>query len=60
VQGKKGLLTGIELATSHISSCTFGEVLAQHGILSKEAHETVIRFSPPQIINQEQIDWAIE
>ena len=56
----KGLLTGLEVDISHISSHTYCEALAQHGILSKDAHETVIRFSPPLIINQEQIDWAIE
>jgi ornithine--oxo-acid transaminase len=30
------------------------------GILSKETHETVIRFAPPLIITKKEIDWALE
>ncbi|MEA3422975.1 MAG: aminotransferase class III-fold pyridoxal phosphate-dependent enzyme, partial [Bacillota bacterium] len=30
------------------------------GVLAHDTHETVIRFAPPIIITNEQIDWAIE
>ena len=56
----KGLLMGIEIYTGQISSKTFCEALARNGILTKETHETVIRFAPPLIITKQQIDWAIE
>ena len=56
----KGLLTGIELDTRMISGREFCLALAANGILSKEAHEAVIRFAPPLIITQAQIDWAVE
>lgn len=56
----KGLLTGLEVDTNHISSSRICEALAEHGILSKDAHGTVIRFSPPLIITKPQIDWALE
>lgn len=56
----KGLLTGIELDTRMISGRDFCLALAANGILSKEAHEAVIRLAPPLIITQAQIDWAIE
>lgn len=56
----KGLLTGVEIDTDQISSRAFCEALANHGVLSKETHDTVIRFAPPLIITKPQIDWAIE
>ncbi len=56
----KGLLTGIELDTRMISGQAFCLALAANGVLSKEAHEAVIRFAPPLIITQAQIDWAVE
>jgi ornithine--oxo-acid transaminase len=30
------------------------------GLLCKETHKHVIRFAPPLIIQQEDIDWALE
>ncbi len=56
----KGLLTGIEIDTEQVSSKSFCEALARNGILSKETHETVIRFAPPIIITKQQINWAIK
>jgi ornithine--oxo-acid transaminase len=56
----KGLLTGIELDTRLISGGDFCLALAGNGVLSKEAHESVIRFSPPLIITKALLDWALE
>ena len=36
------------------------ERLAAGGVLSKETHETVIRFAPPLTISYELIDRAVE
>jgi ornithine--oxo-acid transaminase len=33
--------------------------LLKHGILTKETHNTVIRFAPPLIISKEQIDVVV-
>lgn len=55
----KGLLTGIEIDTQRVSARDFCLMLLANGILSKETHDTVIRFAPPLIISQQQIDWAI-
>jgi ornithine--oxo-acid transaminase len=30
------------------------------GILCKENHEHIIRFAPPLVITQDEIDWALE
>ncbi|MEM0951256.1 MAG: ornithine--oxo-acid transaminase [Cyanobacteria bacterium P01_H01_bin.74] len=53
----RGLLIGIEL-TQHARA--FCESLKARGILCKETHDTVIRFAPPLIITQSDLDWAFE
>ncbi|MBP1625399.1 MAG: rocD [Acidobacteria bacterium] len=30
------------------------------GLLCKETHENTVRFAPPLIIKQDEIDWALE
>ena len=38
----------------------FCEALQENGILAKETHRNIIRFAPPLVITQEDVDWAIE
>jgi len=56
----KGLMIGMELHPEAGGARRFCESLKERGILCKETHENVIRFSPPLIIKQEEIDWALE
>ncbi|MGG3449231.1 ornithine--oxo-acid transaminase [Domibacillus aminovorans] len=53
----RGLFIGVELTEAARPYC---EKLKQGGLLCKETHETVIRFTPPLIISKEELDWAIE
>lgn len=53
----RGLFVGIELRVKARHYC---EKLMKLGILSKETHENVIRFTPPLIISREELDWALE
>lgn len=53
----KGLFIGVELKEPAREYC---EQLKEEGLLCKETHENVIRFAPPLIIKQEDLDWAIE
>lgn len=53
----RGLFIGLEL---HESARPYCEQLAQRKLLCKETHNTVIRFAPPLIISNEDLDWAIE
>lgn len=55
----KGLLIGVELKKTAGGARRFCEELKSKGILAKETHENVIRFAPPLIIKQEDIDWAM-
>lgn len=52
----KGLFIGLELNEAARSYC---EKLKEKGLLCKETHENVIRFAPPLIIKQEDLEWAI-
>jgi ornithine--oxo-acid transaminase len=55
----KGLLIGMELDPALISARTFCMELMCNGILSKDTHETVVRFAPPLIITADEIDVAL-
>jgi ornithine--oxo-acid transaminase len=54
-----GLLIGVELKHTAGGARRFCVALQQRGILAKETHEHVIRFAPPLIVRQEEIDWAL-
>ncbi|WP_163528628.1 ornithine--oxo-acid transaminase [Halobacillus ihumii] len=53
----KGLFVGVEL---HEPARSYCEKLKEQGLLCKETHENVIRFAPPLVIKQKDLDWAIE
>ncbi|WP_407272030.1 ornithine--oxo-acid transaminase [Radiobacillus sp. PE A8.2] len=52
----RGLFVGVEL---HEPARPYCEKLKEKGLLCKETHENVIRFAPPLVIAQEDLDWAI-
>jgi len=53
----RGLFIGLELTEAARPYC---EALKKEGVLCKETHDNVIRFAPPLVISQEDLDWAIE
>jgi ornithine--oxo-acid transaminase len=56
----KGLWCGVEFHPALASARSMAERLLQAGILTKDTHETVIRFAPPLIIERSEIDWALQ
>jgi len=56
----RGLMIGVELYPEAGGARHFCEKLKDRGILCKETHQNVIRFTPPLIIKKEEIDWALE
>ncbi|EKD70732.1 MAG: hypothetical protein ACD_46C00426G0003 [uncultured bacterium] len=54
----KGLLLGLEIDERYPARDICLKLLP-HGLLTKETHQTVVRFAPPLIITEEQIDVAI-
>jgi len=47
-----------------IGICGLGDAncdaLKEEGVLCKETHENIIRIATPLVIQQDEIDWAID
>jgi ornithine--oxo-acid transaminase len=56
----RGLWVGVDIDPACASARDLVERLAVNGVLSKETHDTVIRFAPPLTIPYELIDRAID
>ncbi|HTK85002.1 MAG TPA: ornithine--oxo-acid transaminase [Patescibacteria group bacterium] len=56
----RGLLIGLETNPAKIGAPQFCEKLLEKGVLSKDTHGTVVRFSPPLTIQKQEIDWGVD
>ena len=56
----RGLFAGVELHRNMANACAVVRRLVQAGVLTKDTHRNTIRFAPPLIIDESQIDWAVE
>jgi ornithine--oxo-acid transaminase len=56
----RGLLIGVELHPEAGGARRFCEELMKEGLLCKETHENVIRFAPPLIIRDKDLNWALK
>ncbi|MDZ7725110.1 MAG: ornithine--oxo-acid transaminase [candidate division KSB1 bacterium] len=56
----KGLMIGVELDKKAGGARRFCEALQEQGVLCKETHEHILRFTPPLIIERKDLDWAFE
>jgi ornithine--oxo-acid transaminase len=56
----RGLWVGVDVNPDYVSARELVERLAASGVLSKETHETVIRFAPPLTITKAVIDRAVD
>jgi ornithine--oxo-acid transaminase len=56
----RGLWIGVDIEPSCATARELVERLAANGVLSKETHDTVIRFAPPLTITRELIDRAVD
>lgn len=55
----KGLFIGVELDSRFAKGRTIVLQLLEHGLLSYETHDTVIRLAPPLVISKRQLDEAL-
>lgn len=55
----KGLWIGVDFDPARVSGRKVCEMLMERGILSKETHQTVVRFAPPLTITRADIDWCM-
>ncbi len=56
----RGLFVGVEFDRDRVVARDVFDRLLARGVLSKDTHETVVRFAPPLTIDRETIDWAVE
>ncbi len=55
----RGLFVGVELHRS-VRSGDAVKRLLEAGVLTKDTHRNTIRLAPPLIIDESQIDWAVD
>ncbi|MBI5502117.1 MAG: ornithine--oxo-acid transaminase [Deltaproteobacteria bacterium] len=55
----KGLFVGLELRKEAGGARKYCELLKEQGLLCKETHDDVIRFAPPLVIAEEDLDGAV-
>ena len=55
-----GLLNAIDIKQEAGKARIYAEKLKDLGVLAKETHESTIRFAPPLVIKEDQIDWLVE
>jgi len=56
----RGLWVGVDLEPQLVSARLLVERLAERGMLTKDTHDTVIRFAPPLTIQLGALDWGID
>lgn len=56
----KGLWVGMDFDPQAIKARKVVEAMMEKCILSKETHETVVRFAPPLVIDKPTLDWFLE
>ncbi len=56
----RGLWAGVDLAPEIGLGRPVSEELARRGVLVKETHDVTLRFAPPLIITEVEIDLAVE
>ncbi len=56
----RGLMIAIELNRDAGGARRYCEALAKRGVLATDAHDHIIRISPPLVITRAEVDWAVE
>jgi ornithine--oxo-acid transaminase len=55
-----GLWAGVDIDPNIGSGKQLSLRLAEHGVLVKDTHGSTVRFAPPIVITEAELDWAIE
>ena len=56
----RGLWAGIDIDPAIGTGRHVCEVLAERGVLVKDTHGSTVRFAPPLVIEESELDWAID
>ncbi|AYF97948.1 ornithine--oxo-acid transaminase [Protaetiibacter intestinalis] len=55
-----GLWAGVDIDPALASGRRVAELLAERGVLAKDTHGSTIRLAPPIVIEQDELDWAVD
>lgn len=55
----KGLFVGIEFVAKKKDAWDFSLKMLEHGVIAKPTHDNIIRFSPPLVINDAQLEEVV-
>lgn len=55
-----GLWAGVDVDPTLASGKEISLRLAERGVLVKDTHDSTLRFAPPLVITEREIDWAVE
>lgn len=55
-----GLWAGVDIDPALGSGKHLSRLLAQRGVLVKDTHGSTLRFAPPLVITEDEIDWAMD
>ena len=55
-----GLWAGVDIDPELGTGKHISMLLAQRGVLVKDTHGSTLRFAPPLVITDEEIDWAVD
>jgi ornithine--oxo-acid transaminase len=55
-----GLWAGIDIDPSLASGRAVCELLMERGVLAKDTHGSTIRLAPPIVIEEHELDWAVD
>src|SRR6266511_2516406 len=56
----RGLMIAVEFHKEAGGARRYCQALKEVGLLCKDTHENTIRFTPPLVVTQTQVDWALE
>ena len=54
-----GLWAGVDIDPALGTGKELSMRLADHGVLVKDTHGSTLRFAPPLVIAEQEIDWAV-
>jgi ornithine--oxo-acid transaminase len=55
-----GLWAGIDIDPELATGRQICEALAERGVLAKDTHGSTIRLAPPIVVEESELDWAVE
>jgi ornithine--oxo-acid transaminase len=55
-----GLWAGVDIEPTLATGKEMSLLLADRGVLVKDTHDSTLRFAPPLVITEQEIDWAVD